>query len=64
VEFVAVFNAQQFEHYGLLVYILEFPALVQSSLILFSQKEASNIFDRLVIKTKIPKRLMSTSELA
>jgi hypothetical protein len=55
--FVAVFNAQQLEHYGLLAYILEFRAVVQSSLILLSQKEAWNIADRLVMKTIIPKRL-------
>jgi hypothetical protein len=63
VEFVVVFNAQQLERYGLLAYILEFPAVVQSSLILLSQKEAWNIADRLVVKTIIPKRLMSFSEL-
>jgi hypothetical protein len=50
VGFVAVFNAQQLERYGLSAYILRFPAVVQSSLILLSQKEAWNIADRLVIK--------------
>ena len=62
VEFV-VFNAQQLERYELLAYVLEFPVVVQPSLILLSQKEACNIADRLVIKTTIPKRLMSFSEL-
>jgi hypothetical protein len=63
VEFVVVFNAQQLERYGLLAYILEFRAVVQSSLISLSQKEAWKIADRLVIKTTIPQRLMSFSEL-
>jgi len=60
---VVVFNAQQLERYGLLAYVLEFPVVVQPSLILLSQKEAWNIADRLVIKTIIPKRLMSFSGL-
>jgi hypothetical protein len=36
VEFVVVFNAQQLERYGLLAYILEFLAVIQSSLNLLS----------------------------
>jgi hypothetical protein len=36
VGFVAVFNAQQLERYGLSAYILGFPAVVPSSLIFSS----------------------------